>query len=319
MPSFNRGQAPDIYDTRPLWISFLVWKQNKKSYTEVFYVSNENAAHVDILEFSSLGRFQAKPEGTPVVYDIPTQGRRRRVVHSTYALGTAMTHEAASDAQTSSNNIAVLDRQSAGLTRSQLDHEERLNWDQFRASFTTATSIDGVAVVSTAHGMLKPPTVGATRSNRLDPHVALSYEGVEALSIIFLNQTSNEGHFIGNDLEGAYIVSHSNKKFIVGNILDAKGRPGTLAPNDTNQISKLSLSSVASPYLGTTAAEFETWWIVGRKGNSSEPGNGFVFNNRESGRISNNTDPDTGDRKWRMWYRGSSYNRQWEGVAGSAP
>lgn len=319
MATLNRGQIPDVIDTRPLWISFLVWKQNPKSYTEIFYVSKESAAHVDILEFSSLGRFQTKPEGTPVVYDIPVQGLRRRVVHSTYALGTAMTHEAVSDAQTSSNGVAVLDRQSAGLTRSQLDHEERLNWDLLRASFTTATSIDGVAIISTSHGMLKPPTPGATRSNRLSPHVPLSYEGVEAASAIFLNQQSNEGHFIGNDLEGSAIVCHTNKKFVAGNIIDAKGRPETTNTYDTNQVAKLGLKVVASPYLGTTAAEFETWWIVGKKGSNSEPGNGFVFNSRETFRISNSTDADTGDRKWRGWYRGSSYNRQWESNVGSTP
>jgi len=318
MPSFNRTNAPDVYDTRPLWMSMLVYAQNPKSYTQLFYVSNEKAAHVDIIEFSALGRFRVKPEGTPITYDIPVQGQRRRVTHSTFALGTAMTHEAISDAQTSANGIAALDRQSDGLTRSQLHHEESLNWDLIRGSFTTTLGIDGVAVISTSHPYLKPPTPGAVRSNRLDPHLPVSYEGVEAMSIIFLNQQSTEGHFIGNDLDYGYLVVHTNKKYVAANIVDAKGRPGTTNLNDTNQVSRLGLSIVASPYLGSTPTEFEAWWLMGKKGSKTDPGNGWVYNSRETFRIRNSVDSDTGDKKWGGWYRGSAYNRQWENNAGSS-
>lgn len=314
MPVLNRGQIPDIIDTRPLWISFFMWKQNPKSYTEIFYVSNEEDAHVDILEFSGLGRFQLKEEGTPVVYDIPVQGLRRRVVHSTFALGTAATHESVKDAK-----YNVIDKQSAALTRSQLDHEERLAWDLLRGAFTTSLSIDGVAIVSSAHGMLKPTTPGQTRSNRMTPFIPLSYEGLEAMTLIFLNQISNEGHFIGNDLNGSSIVCHTNKTHIANNIIDAKGRPGTTNTFDTNQIARMNLKVVASPYLGSTAAEFEAYFLAGPKGSSMETGNGLTFNSRETARITNSTDPDTGDRKWREWYRASTHSRGWEEMAGTLP
>lgn len=314
MPVLNRGQIPDIIDTRPLWISFLMWKQNPKSYTEIFYVSNESDAHVDILEFSGLGRFQLKEEGTPVVYDIPVQGLRRRVVHSTFALGTAMTREAIADAK-----YNVLDRQSAALIRSQLDHEERLAWDLLRGSFTTSLSIDGVAIVSSSHGMLKPTTPGQTRSNRMTPFIPLSYEGLEALSLIFLNQIDNQGHFIGENLSTSAVVAHTNKTHVLNNILDAKGRPGTTNTYDTNQISRMGLKPVTSPYLGTTAAEFEAYWIVGGKGSNTETGNGLTFNSRETYRMTNSTDLDTGDRKWRGDYRASVHSRGWEKTAGTLP
>jgi len=310
MPALNRGSIPDVVDTRPLWLSFLLWKQNPKSYTALFYVSKESDAHVDIMEFSGLGQFQAKPEGTAVVYDIPVQGRRRRVVHSTYALGTAATHEAVADAK-----FNVIDRQTEALTRSQIDHEERLAWALIDASFTTGLSIDAVAIISTAHTMLKPRTVGQTLSNRLDPHIPVSYEGLEAASVMFLEQQSNEGHQIGQTLKGARVVCKSSKVHIANNIIDAKGRPGTTNTFDTNQIAKMSLSVEASPYL--TSAE--AWWLMGAKGSSGSPGSGFVFNNRESFRITNSTDADTGDRKWRGWYRASVYNREWRENIGSTP
>ena len=307
MPVLNRGAIPDIIDTRPLWLSFLLWKQNPKSYTALFFVSKEEDAHVDIIEFSGLGRFQTKPEGTPVTYDIPVQGRRRRVVHSTYALGTAMTREAVDDAK-----FNVLDRQSEALSRSQLDHEERLAWALLDASFTTGLSIDGTPIISTSHVALK---TGAVQSNQLSPHIPLSYEGLEAASVRFLQQQSNEGHFIGQNLKGATIVANVTKVHIANNIVEAKGRPGTTNTFDTNQIAKQGLSVEVSPYL--TSAE--AWWLMGAKGTKGSPGNGFTFNNRAPYRMTNSTDADTGDRKWRGDYRASVFNREWRENVGSTP
>lgn len=308
MAVLNRSQIPDVIDTRPLWISFLVWSQNKKSYTEIFRTKKESDAHVDIMEFSGLGRFALKPEGTPVTFDIPVQGVRRRVTHATYALGTAMTHEALEDAK-----FNVLDRQSEALQRSQLDHEERLAWSHIDDLYagTTHTGIDGAAVITTAHTALK---TGETLSNQVTPFLPVSIEALESATVIFLTQRSNEGHQIGNDLKGAMWATHTQNTHIVNTVLNTTGRPGTDL-NDINTVTNMGIRPVLSPYRTSTSS----WELMGAKGTDSKPGNGFVFNSREGYRLSNNVDADTGDRKWRGRYRASTMNTEWREVVGSTP
>lgn len=307
MPTFTSGQAPDIIDTRPLWLAFLKFRQNPESFKEVFAVEKANAAHVDLARFSGLGRFQTKPEGVPVAYDVPVQGARMRVTHSTYALGTAMTHEAVEDAR-----FDVLDRQTEALTRSAVDHRERLAWGLLDDSFAGATHVttDGLSIVNTAHLMLKPPTAGQTLSNQITPFVPLSTEGLESAVITLKTQLSEEGHQIGQDLPPRKLVVPTELIHVANNVIDAKGRPDSTNTYDINTISRFGISVVDSPYL----TDEQAWWLT-----SDKEKTGLVWNEREALSMSNNTDADTGDRKWRKWYRASVMCRQWQGIVGTTP
>lgn len=307
MPSFNSGMGPDILDTRPLWLSFLKFRQNPESYKQLATVEKATAGHVDLARFSGLGRFQVKQEGVPVSYDIPVQGARMRITHSTYGLGTAMTHEAVEDSR-----FDVLDRQTEALSRSALDHRERLFWDLLNDSFAgnTHVGIDNLSIVNTAHTMLKPMTAGQVLSNQITPFVPLSTEGLESAIIVLRTQLSEEGHQIGQDLSPRNLVVPTELMHLAHNIIDAKGRPDTTNTYDINTISRFGLNVVDSPYL----TDEQAWWLMADKEK-----NGLVWNNRESYSMSNNTDPDTGDRKWRAWYRASVMNRQWQGIVGTTP
>jgi hypothetical protein len=307
MPTFNSGMAPDIFDTRPLWLSFLAFRQNPESFRELATVKKADAGHIDLARFSGLGRFQTKQEGVPVSYDIPVQGARMRITHSTYGLGTAMTKEAVDDAR-----FDVLDRQTEALSRSALDHRERLFWDLLNDAFAAAThvTIDGLAICSTAHTMLKPPTAGQTLSNRIAPFVPLSTEGLETAIITLKTQLSEEGHQIGQGLPPRKLVVPTELIHVANNVLDAKGRPGTTNTYDINTISRFGITAVDSPYL----TEEQTWWLM-----SDKEKNGLVWNDRQSYTISNNTDADTGDRKWRATYRASVMCKEWQGIVGTTP
>src|SRR3990167_478498 len=307
MPVFNSGMAPDIFDTRPLMLAFLKFRQNPESFRELATVRKANAGHVDLARFSGLGRFQVKEEGVPVSYDIPVQGDRRRVTHATYALGTAMTHEAVEDAR-----FDVLDRQTEALARSALDHRERLFWDLLNDAFagSTHTTLDALAICHTAHTMLKPTTAGQTLSNRLTPFVPLSTEGLESMGIIFSTQLSEEGHQIGGSLKPKVLVVHAELEYVADNVLDAKGRPGTTNTYDVNTIAKHGLKVVASPHL----TEEQTYYLTAGKDQS-----GLVWNDRQGYTMSNNVDADTGDRKWRALYRASVHCEEWRGIVGTTP
>lgn len=307
MAVFTRGQAPDVYDLWPIRFAFLRLRQNPESFRQVVKVTPSDAAFEDIARFSGLGRFQLKPEGEPVTYDIPVQGVRRRTSHATYGLGTAMTREALADAR-----FDVLRRQTEALARSARDHRERLAWDLFDDSFngTRHTSIDGVAICSTAHDMLKPLTVGQTRSNRLTPFVPLSLEGLEAATVVFATQISEEGHQIGEDLRPRNLVHPSALMHVANTVLDARGRPGTDDPNSPNTISKFGIMPIGSPYLTSTSA----WWLT-----TGAEDSGMEWLEREAPTMSNSTDADTGDRKWRMLYRASVRSTAFEGIVGTTP
>jgi hypothetical protein len=307
MPVFNSGMAPDIFDTRPLILAFLKFRQNPESFRELATVRKSNQGHVDLARFSGLGRFQTKQEGVPVSYDIPVQGDRRRVTHATYGLGTAMTEEALEDAR-----FDVLDRQTEALARSALDHRERLFWDLLNDAFAgnTHTTLDALSICNTAHTMLKPPTAGQTLSNRLTPFVPLSTEGLESMGIIFSTQLSEEGHQIGATLKPQTLVVPAELEYVADNVLDAKGRPGTTNTYDVNTIAKHRLKVVASPYL----TEEQTYWLTSGKEQS-----GLVWNDRRAYSMSNNVDADTGDKKWRATYRASVHCEEWRGIVGTTP
>ena len=297
MAILNSQQIPDIVDSKPFEIFMMTHRQNPLSYTQLFQTKTVTRGHVDTLRFSGVGRFLTKNEGTPVQYDVPVQGQSTRTTISTFALGVQMTMEAQMDAQ-----FDVLDRQVEGLTRSRIDHEERLNWgligDMFDGS-STGIGLDGLSIVNTAHTLLKPPTAAlATQSNELSPGAPLDIDSLEAMLIIGETQLSEEGHQVGKSLRFRYLVVPSSLMHIAWTLLNTTGRPGGDL-NDANTLTKYNMVPVSSPYLNDI--DTSDFSIMAEKGQ-----NGLTYLSRMRATMSRSVDADTGNRKLRQMYRGNT-------------
>jgi len=296
MAIFTSGQGPNIVDTKPYEIFFMTHRQNPKSYTQLFRTKTVTQAFVENLRFSSVGRFLTKNEGTPVQYDIPVQGQVTRTTISTFALGVQMTMEAQMDAQ-----FDVLNRQVEGLTRSQIDHEERLCWgmigDMFSGS-STGLGLDGLSIVNTAHTLLKPPTASiTTQSNELSPGAPLDVDSLEAALIIGETQLSEEGHQVGKSLQFRFLVTPSSLMHVAWTLLNTTGRPGGNL-NDASTLTKYGMTPVSSPYLNDI--DTNDWSIMAAPGS-----NGLTYLSRMRPTMSRSIDADTGNRKFRQIYRGN--------------
>ena len=300
------GNYPDIIDSRPLRTFQMVNAQNPKSYTSLFTVVPVGKAFVDNIRFSGLGRFKTKLEGAAVQYDTPVQGQRMRTTMATFALGTQFTMEAIEDAQ-----FNVLERQVEALSRSQIDHEERLAWGGWSDSFdgnSTGIGIDNVSVISTVHPLLKPPTAAiTTTSNELAPGAALSTTSLEAMLIIMSTQISEEGHQIGASLVPRFLVVPSSLMHVAHTVLDTVGRPGGDL-NDINTLSRFNMQPIVSPYLDDV--DTNDFWI-------SAADTGWEWYNRMSAEMTQSVDAETGNRKWRMWYRANIANVKHLNTVGS--
>lgn len=294
MPILHSNQIPDILDSRPLEIFFLTNEQNPKSYPQLFRTKSITRAFEDNLRFSGVGRFITKPEGQAVQYDTPVQGQRTRTTVGTYALGVQMSMEAQMDAQ-----FDVLDRQVEGLTRSQIDHEERLAWGAVGDMFdglSTGVGLDGLSVVSTAHPLLKPPTPAiTTQSNELSPGAPLDITSLEAALILGETQLSEEGHQIGQSYRYRYLVVPSTLMHVAWTLLNTTKRPGGDL-NDSNTLTKYNMTPLSSPYLNDI--DTSDWSIQSEAGR-----NGWVFYSRMKPTFSRSIDSETGNRKIRQMYR----------------
>lgn len=299
MAILGSQQIPDIVDSKPFTIFMLTNRQNPKSYPELFRTKTLTRGHEDNLRFSGVGRFVTKAEGTPVTYDVPVQGQPTRTTVSTFGLGVQSTMEAQMDAQ-----FNVLDRQVEGLTRSQIDHEERLSWGAIGDMFdgnSTGVGLDGLSVVNTAHTLLKPPTASlTTQSNELSPGAPLDIDSLEAALIIGETQVSEEGHQIGKSVKFTKLVVPSSLMHVAWSLLNTTGRPGGNL-NDPNTLTKYGMVPVSSPYLNDI--DTNDWSIMAGPGM-----NGWVFYSRMRSTMSRSIDAETGNRKMRVVYRANVAN-----------
>src|SRR3990172_522098 len=207
MPVTTRGTLPGIYDARAAQLFYKEYDAEPLFYPMVFNVVPSTKAYEDWFEVTGLGAFRLKPEGSPITYDTPVQGPRRRVVHSTFALGGAATFEAIKDAQ-----YDVLDQIPKDLGAAGREHQDIFAWDLFNLSFgtTTYTTPDGLSIINTAHTILKPkdPAV-ATDSNQVSPGVGISVTGIEAAMTLLRLTKTREDRF--TNLQGKYLVAHPSK------------------------------------------------------------------------------------------------------------
>jgi len=293
---------PELLETRDKMIFFKQFTQIPVLYPTLFEVRRSTKAFEDRIRVAGLGRFQLKPEGSPVAFDDPVQGVRRRVAHQTYAEGFRATHEALEDDQWN-----ILDKMPADLGDAARDYRERLAWDLRNDAFAgaTYTGLDGLSLLNAAHTNLRPEATAV--SNVLAPAVALSVTGLESIMTLKRTTDSEEGRFVS--LGQAYVVVAPALEHALYVLLETEFRPGT-ADNDLSTVrsTRSGLQPLVSPYV-TSATN---WTVHDRPGRNS-----LVWNEREDVNFSRARDADTFDMKFYGTFRCSVMFSEWRGNWGS--
>jgi phage major head subunit gpT-like protein len=284
------------YDAEPLY------------YPQLFNVVPSTKAYEDWFEVTGLGTFRLKPEGTPVSYDTPVQGPRRRVVHQTFALGFRATKEAIADAQ-----YDVLDQQATDLGAAGREHQDILAFSAVNDFFTGTTykladpSGTDQPIVDTDHGIWKPKTAGATSSNKVNPGVALGVTGLEsAMTLLRLTKTREDRY---TNLRAKTLLIHPSKEHRAYELLQTEMKVDSNENNkSTVSSSRTGISALSVPYLSSE----DDWFLFADKGKHK-----LTWHSRMDMTFDTGTDFQTKDSMSDAMYRASIAVKDWRGIVGS--
>lgn len=298
------AQFPESIDPRMARLFFNEYSLIDRLYSQVFNVTPSTKAFEEDFKVAGFGGFRLKPEGSPVSYDDPVEGSRRRIVHQVFALGFRITMEMLDDDQHS-----VMSKMPEDLGRSGRDHQERLAWDLFNDAFAgnRHTNVDAIAMCANNQPLLK---AGGTVSNELIPGVALSVAGLESIRVLADTTVDESNRFIPlTDLKTLLI--HPAERSNAEVILQTEFRPGT-SDNDINTMS--SSRSGLAPFHVPFLTDTDAWFVLSSKRNHT-----IEYLERKSMDFGRSGDAETRDRKWDAIYRASIRVGTRHGIWGSQP
>jgi hypothetical protein len=307
MASFT-SQHPDLLESLQKRIFFNEYMQEPESFGEVFNVEKSTRAFEDAMKVSGLGSFALKAEGSPVGYDDPVSGPRKRVIHSTFALGGRQTMEMIEDDQ-----FNIMSKMPADLARSARDHRENLAWGVVNNGGTSTTgTLDGLALFSTAHPYLKSQgtSSSATQSNDLTPAVALSVSGIESVMNLATLVRDESGRFTPIKARLKYLIVPPGLQFEAARLLESEYEPFT-SDNQINTMksSRTGVQVKVVPYLTSST----NWFMATDKREHS-----LTFYSRKPVTTDSGRDFQTKDTMFDAHYRASACARDWRGVYRSA-
>lgn len=293
---------PELLETRAKKIFFKNFTQQGQKFRELLAVVPSTKAHEDRIRVAGLGTFQTKAEGTPVAFSDPVEGTRRRVIHTTYALGYRNTMEAVDDDQWN-----ILDKMPADLGDSARDHQERIAWDLLNDGYAgnRHTGLDNLALFSASHTTLRPEL--GVQSNIQSPAVELSVTGLEAMMTQARTTQSEEGRYV--DMQQSILLIHPDNEHNAYVLLETAFKSGS-TDNDVSTVvsTRSGLKPLVVPFLTATRA----WSIHDGPGRNS-----LQWNDRMDLTFSRAGDPDTFDEKHYAAYRASTMHSEWRGNWGS--
>ncbi len=296
------AETIELLSTLEKEIFFKNFTQQEQRFRKLFDTKTSTKAYEDRLRVAGLGTFQVKPEGTPVAFSDPVEGTRRRVIHTTYALGFRVTKESIGDDQWD-----IIKQMPGDLGDSGRDHQERIAWDLINDGYAgnRHTGLDGLSLFSTVHTRLRPEL--GTQSNALSPAVQLSVTGLETIMTLASTTQSEEGRYV--DLDQALLVIEPTEQHNAYVLLNTTMKPGS-TNNDASTVvsSRSGLTVLETPFKTTT----RSWSIHARPGKNS-----LQWNDRESMDFDRAKDSDTFDSKFYGYYRASVQFSEWRNNWGS--
>lgn len=291
----------DLLEAKEMQVFFKEFSMVERMFPRLFNTRPSTKAYEERNEVAGFGTFATKPEGTPVAFDDPVQGRSIRTVHQTFALGWRASMEMMEDDQ-----FGIMNQMSADLGESARDHQERLAWGLINDGFTgnTYTGLGGDTLFEATHHQLRG---AGTVSNILSPPVALSATGIEDIMVLADTTTSLEGRFI--QLQPTILLIPPALQHTAFELLQTEFKVDSSDNNkNTVMASRSGLAPLEVPYLTSTT----NWYMMAPPGR-----NDLTWNTRKELTFSRAQDADTFDQKFYGAYRASVMWSKWRGSWGS--
>ena len=230
-----------------------------------------------------LGVTVPKPEGTNTLYDDPVDGDTKRYTHLAYSLGFRITKEMWDD-----DLYSVMDKFPRMLRRSNDEQVEVDTTDILNNGFTTELAADGVAV----YGTHTYPN-GDTYTNNVATDMSIT--ALQTMTNYYENATNGRG--LQMRMQPQLIIVAPELRFTMREIFNTtKAKPFT-SDNEVNSILDEGLKWTVNHYL--TDAENDAWFVM--DDNKADHWPNFFW--REKASFQNGFDFDSGDAKFRTFYR----------------
>jgi hypothetical protein len=296
---------PEAMETRAKEWFFKNFMMQPLMFPQLFSRRPSRKRFEDRIRAAGFGTFQQKDEGSPVQFDDPIEGVRRRSAHTVFGLGYRATWEAIEDDQWD-----ILDQMPADLGDSARDHQERTAWAVENDGFVgaTFTGLDGLSLYNTAHTSLRPGV--ANQSNALTPALALGVAGLEAAMNNARLTLSEEGRQVVVTLKK--ILYHPNLQHTAYTLLNTEFRPGS---SDNDRSTVVSTRSGISPVedQGVPYLTSQTAWSVHSSGRKES----LLWYDRAPLFFERGRDAVTFDQLHWAAYRAHAAIAEWRGHVGS--
>lgn len=308
----NRGQVPALYDgvgnNGNKSVDALLGKYAKelpvfhsKVFPKVTLASGKFKREVRIAPYLDVPE---KPEGTPYSFDILMQAGSKDITPKEYGLGTRWTEAAQED-----DEFDVLKKRLKYMMFSAKRMEDKTAAGVLSNGFSSQTTIDGVALFSTAHVLKR----GGTAKNRPSADADLDYT---ALAQAFTD--------LGTDSKlenGALVQPPMSYKLVVPQALEfqayettaSMGKPDT-AENNVNAVkARRKIEIVVWPDLD--ASDSDAWFLIP----ADDDSNGLIYLERIPWRKKPMVeDTDTGDQLIRIRGRKAWDSLDWQFLYGTS-
>jgi hypothetical protein len=302
--AFSYLLAPGL---RKVW--FEGFQKRPTEYTAFMNILESSRAYEDDLRVAGLPLVVSKAEGTPVQYVDPIQGGTKRYTHLSFGLGFRVTFEMYQD-----DLYRIMNRMSLALSRSVHQSIEVLAHAPLVHAFdsspaTAYQGFDGLALASTAHTMLG---AAANQGNRPSTDIAFSLTAIRDSCIRFEKLYDEQG--IPLLLKPALMIIPPDTKWAAREILGSGFKPYT-ANNEINALVEEDLSYMVDHFLSSTT----TWYNLSKGGLQDGVGHDLNFFWRQKPIFDSGDDFDTGDAKFKVFFRASTGFGYWYGVDASSP
>ena len=273
----------------------------KPIWRQYYNVMNSDRRFERVTGTIGMGDVPEKPEGQPYTLDLIRQGFTKDFLHTEFGMGFAVTETALEDDQ-----FDALDKATMWLAYSARVVQEKRAAIPFNNGFTSETTWDGVSVFSTAH----PLQTGASGQNTLTTAADLSATSLTQALIDLQNLTRLESGQIVAPISDLVLLVPPDLEFMGDRLLNSVGLPQS-ADNDRNPIkARRSWTMVVNPHL----TDNDAWFLLA----ANKKMHGCRSYTRVPiTQVPPMTDPNTGNRLYKVRFRQSWGFAYWQSSYGS--
>lgn len=276
------------------------YKYVPEQYSQIANMKTSKRAYEEDAELVGLSQMTAKPEGTSILFQNPSQGGKVRYTHVAFGAGFRITEEMYEDDLYGQMRKMPKQLGKAGRIIREVSFFNLLNLG-FTSVFGFPKNGNNETLFNTAHTLLG----GGTLANRSATDMDLGVSSLEAAVLLFDNLVDEQGFPV--DITPKWLVIPPNLKQVAREITGSEFRPDT----NTNAVNAVRMDGIQAKMVRYLTGN-NSWFVVADKEEHD-----LQFIERRPLRFYTGEDFDTGDAKYKATQRYSVGVGEWRGTFGS--